>query len=69
MLSHYFSIIIERGIIEPGHDRELVDGINAIYKWFLLQIMTTAQLPGAKRHDTKMVIHTGTSTFDVCLAR
>ena len=67
MLSQAFSVIIDRGISAPGNGREVVDGLNAIDKMFLLQLMTTVQLPGAKSYDTQMVMHTGTHTSDVSL--
>ena len=48
MLSHVFSVIIERGISAPEHVIEVVDGLNSIEKRFLLQLMSTVQLPGEK---------------------
>ena len=68
MLSQAFSVIIDRGISATGHVRELVDGINAIGKLFF-QLISTVQLPGAKHYETKMVMHTGTCTCNVNLAR
>ena len=42
----YYSIIIDRGISAPGHVKEVVDGINAIYKRYIYQLMSNVQLPG-----------------------
>ena len=69
MLSKAFSVIIDRGISEPGHSREVLYSLNAIDKRFILQLMPNVQLPGAKSYDTQMVMHTVTCTSDVSLAR
>ena len=68
MLSLDFSIIIDRGISSPGHGREVVDGLSAIEKRFIFQLMSTVQLLGAKHYDTHMVMHTGNCTCDVSFA-
>ena len=52
MLSQAFSVIIYRGISAPGYVREVVDGVNAIYKSFIFQLMSTVQLEGTKGYDT-----------------
>ena len=64
-----FYVIIDRGISEPGHDREVIDGLNYIEKRFLFQLISTVKLSGAKSYDTKMVMHTGTRTSDVNFSR
>ena len=69
MLSQSFSVIIDSGIIVPGYGREVVDGLNAINKRFIFQLIATLKLPYAKSYDTHMVMHTGTRTSDVSLAR
>ena len=69
MLSQDFYGIIERGIIASVHGREVVDGLNTLDKRFIFQLMSTVQLPGEKRYYTQMVMHTGTHTYDVSLAR
>ena len=33
--SQYFSIIIDRGIISPGHGKEVVDGLNVTEKRYI----------------------------------
>ena len=39
MLLQAFSVIIDHGISAPVHVLEVVDGINAIEKSFLLKLM------------------------------
>ena len=69
ILSRAFSVIIDRGISAPAHGREVVDGLNAIYKRFIFPLISTVKLPGEKGYGTQMVMHTGTCTFDFSLAR
>ena len=40
VLSQHHSIIICRGISEPGHGKEVVDGLNAIVKLYMYQLMS-----------------------------
>ena len=35
ILAHTYSIIIDRGVGSPGHDRKVVDDLNATYKTLL----------------------------------
>ena len=69
MLSQYFYEIIYCGVSLPGHEREVVDGLNATEKRFLSHLIVTLKLPGAKLYETHMVIQYETSTADVILAR
>ena len=46
VMSHFYSIIIDRGIIAPGHEKEVVDGLNDVDKRYIYQFMSTVQLPG-----------------------
>ena len=69
MLSQAFSAIIDRGIGAPWHGREVWYVLNDINKRFIIQLMLTMELTGAKRYEKNMVIHTGTCTSDVSLAR
>ena len=61
--------MIYHGIIAPGHDREVVYGINYTYKRLIFNLMGTAQIPDSQRFDTKMKIHTSTHNSDVSLAQ
>ena len=69
MLSQAFYVIINRGIISPVHDREVVYFLNAIEKSFIFQLMLTVKMTGAKVYDTQMVMHTGTCTSDLSFSR
>ena len=46
VLSQRHSIIFDRIISATGHGKEVVDGLNAIGKRYMYQIMSTVQLPG-----------------------
>ena len=54
------SIIIDRGISEPGHGKEVVDGLNAVDKLYIYQLISNVQLPGSVIFDSYIKIHTGT---------
>ena len=69
MLSQAFSVIIYCGISASGNDREVADRFNAIDKRFIFQLILTVQLTGAKGYSTHMIMHTGTRTSCVSLAR
>ena len=45
----------------------MVDGLNAVDKRYIYQLMTTVQLPGSKRFDSQIQIHTDTQKDDVNL--
>ena len=46
VMSQCYSVIIDRGISAPGHVKEVVGGINAIYKRYIYQLMSNVKLPG-----------------------
>ena len=48
MMSQPFNVIIDRGVIAPVNDREVVDVPNKTKKRFLFQLMSTVQLLVAK---------------------
>ena len=64
-----FNIIIDHGISSPGHDRKVVDGLNDTCKRFILNLMSTVQLPGIERFDTQMVVKTATQNSNVSLTQ
>ena len=64
-----YSIIIDRWISAPSNDKEVVDGINALDKHYIYQLMSTVKLPGSNIFDSQMQIHTGNQKYDVSLAR
>ena len=69
VISQTYSLIIDRGISAPGHGKEVVDGLNAVDKRYIYQLMSKVQLTGSIRFDSQIKIHTGTEKKDVSLAR
>ena len=68
VLSQRHSIIFYWGISAPGHGKEVVDSINAIYKRYMYQLMSTVQLPGSKTFDSQILMHSCTPKKYVSLA-
>ena len=64
-----YSIIIDRGISEPGHGKEVVDGLNAVDKRYVYQLIPTVQLPVSIIFDSQIQIHTGTEKENVSLGK
>ena len=64
-----YSVIIDQGISAPGHDKEVVYGINAIDKRYIYQLMSNVQLTGSKQFDSQMQMHTINQNNDVSLAK
>ena len=69
VLSQCYSIIIDQGISVPGHGKELVDGLNAVDKRYIYQLMSKVQLHGSVRFDSQIKMHTVTENKDVGLAQ
>ena len=69
VISQTYSLIIYWGISGPGHGKEVVDGLNAVDKRYIYQLMSKVQLPGSIRFDSQIKIHTGNEKKDVSLAR
>ena len=67
VFSQFFSIIIDRGISEPGYGKEVVGGINSIDKRYMYQLMSNVQLPGSKIFDSHILMHSCTHKNDVSL--
>ena len=68
-MSQCYSIIIDRGISAPGHGKEVMDGINAVNKRCIYQLMYTVQLHGSIIFDSNIQMHTGTEKDGVSLAK
>ena len=68
-MSQCYSIIIDQGISATGNGKEVVDGINAVDKRYIYQLMSTVQLPGSKIFYSQIKMHTGTQKYDVILAK
>ena len=69
VVSQCYSIIIDRGISAPGHGKEVVDGLNAVDKRYIYQLMYTFQLSGSNRFDSQIQMHTGTQKYDISLVK
>ena len=69
VISQCYSVIIDNGISEPGHGKEVVDGINIIYKRHIYQFMYSVQPNGSKLFDPQIQIHTSTQNNYVSLAK
>ena len=60
VMSQTYPIIIDRGISAPRHGKEVVDGLNAVDKRYIYQLMSKVKLPGSVRFDSQIKMHTGT---------
>ena len=69
VMSQTNTIIIDRGISAPGHGKEVFDGLNAIDKRYIYQLMSNVQLPGLVRFDSQIKMYTDTENKDVSLAQ
>ena len=69
MLSQAYNVKDWPWFIVTGHGREVVDGLNATYRKFLFQLMSTVKLTGKKGYDTQMVMLYETSTAAVSLVQ
>ena len=47
----------------------MADGINAVYKRYIYQLMSKVQLPGSVRFNSRIKMHTGTENKDVSLVQ
>ena len=54
LISQTYSLIIDRGISAPGNGKEVVDGLNAVDKRYIYQLMSKVQLPGSVRFDSQI---------------
>ena len=64
----YVSVLLH-AISAPGHSKEILDGLNAVDKRYIYQLMSTVQLPGSNRFDSQIEIPTGKQKYDVSLAK
>ena len=68
-MSQCYSVINYQYISAPGNGKEVVYGLNAIYKRYIYQLMSNFQLPGSKRFAYQMQMYTSTQKYDVSLAK
>ena len=52
VMSKTYPIIIDRGISAPGHGKEVVDGLNAVDKRYIYQLISKVQLLGSVIFDS-----------------
>ena len=48
VMSQCYSVMIYLGISTPGHCKEVVDGLNAVDKCYIYQLVSKVQLTGSK---------------------
>ena len=60
VMSQCYSIIIDQGICAPRYGKEVVDGINAVDKRYIYQLISNVQLPGSVIFDSQIKMNTGT---------
>ena len=68
-MSHCYSIIFDQGINEHGHERNVLDVLNAVDKRYIYQLMNAVQIPGSNIFNSQMQIHTGNQKYDVMLTK
>ena len=70
VMSHCYSVIINRCISAPGHGKEVVYILNSVDKRYIYiyQLMSNVQLPVSNIFDSRMQMHTGNQNYDVSLA-
>ena len=69
VMSQCYSIIIDRCISAPGHGKEVLYGLNEIYKGYIYQLMSNIQLTGSETLDSQILLHYCTEKNDVSLAK
>ena len=69
MLEYAPNIRTDYGARTPGHGREVVYGLNATNKRFLLMLITNVQFTNISGYDTQMAMYTSTQKEDISLAR
>ena len=52
-----YSVIIDRGISAPGHVKEVANGIIAIGKGYIYQLMSNVQLLGPNNFDSQILMN------------
>ena len=57
VLYQCYSTITDQGISAPGYGKEVVDGINAIEKRYIYQLMSNIKLPGSKKFDSQILMN------------
>ena len=69
VMSQYYSVTIDQGISASGHGKEVVDGLNAVYKSYIYHLVSNIKPPGSNIFDSQMQMHTGNQKYDISLAK
>ena len=69
MLSRAYNILIDCCVGAPGHGKDVLYGLNATEKMFLIISMTTVKLPGSATNDSHMVMRNTIINTDISIAR
>ena len=67
VLSQLSSIAIYWSISALGYEIEVINGVNAIAKRCIYQLMSNVQLSGLKKFDSQIIMHSCTPKNDVIL--
>ena len=67
-MSQCYYIMIYQGISAPGHGKYVLYRLNAVYKSYIYQLMSTVKLPGSKIFDSQMQMYTGNQKYALSLA-
>ena len=59
VMSQCHSVIIYWGISEPGHGKEVVNGLNTVDKCYIYKLISNVKLTVSNRFDSQMKMHTG----------
>jgi hypothetical protein len=57
MLSVKHNITIDRAVAAPGHGKDLIDGLNAVDKMYLKELMMRTSVAGEANEDRKIKSH------------
>ena len=69
MLAHAYNFIIDHVVGAPGHEKEVLDVLNANEKRFISMLMATVKLTGSTDYDSYMAMYPSTTNTDIILAR
>ena len=69
VMSQTYSIIIDLRISAPGNGKEVFDGLSAVDKRYIYQLMSKVQLPWSVRFDSQIKMHTFTENNYVSLSK
>ena len=69
VMSQCHSVIIDWGIIAPGHVKEVVDGLNVVDNSYIYKLMSNFKLTGSNRFDSQIQMRTGNQNDDISLAK